>query len=325
MKRLHTLSVITLLAAAATTAWGQSIPATDKDKSALALRFAQANIAQYMVRDLGVTEATFELQVHRTASGRRFDITSPVMPLGEAGLGRFVAQGRMNAAGSIDLTLRCETAIGEFLGSGLMTFEIANGVIVGGRGDHLIAAGPIGGGPISGPPSPPPPGGGGQDFQDYHEYWGLLWVDDNGLPLAIPNRVKCREFTYNTRVISWACESNGGVLMPASNDLGFQLPTFGVSGAAFSASGQGSIDEATGNGVSIVHLSSLPACPWEVGIAEAWCPADYNGDGSADSDDVIAFFSDWDMGESCADTDRSGSTDSNDIIIFFTAWDSGGC
>ncbi|MDI1289338.1 MAG: hypothetical protein PSX37_05215 [bacterium] len=51
------------------------------------------------------------------------------------------------------------------------------------------------------------------------------------------------------------------------------------------------------------------------------CPGDWDNSGSADSDDIIAFFSDWDRGE--GDADGSGGTDSDDIIVFFASWETG--
>lgn len=55
------------------------------------------------------------------------------------------------------------------------------------------------------------------------------------------------------------------------------------------------------------------------------CAADYDASGSPDSDDIIAFFGDWDQGDSCADVDDSGGVDSDDILLFFGQWDMGGC
>ncbi len=51
------------------------------------------------------------------------------------------------------------------------------------------------------------------------------------------------------------------------------------------------------------------------------CPADWDNDGDADSDDVVAFFTAWDSGE--ADFDGDADTDSDDIIGFFSTWDAG--
>jgi len=55
------------------------------------------------------------------------------------------------------------------------------------------------------------------------------------------------------------------------------------------------------------------------------CAADFDASGSPDSDDIIAFFADWDSGENCADVDGSGGVDSDDIVLFFGQWDAGGC
>jgi hypothetical protein len=53
------------------------------------------------------------------------------------------------------------------------------------------------------------------------------------------------------------------------------------------------------------------------------CPADYNQDDGVDSDDVIAFFGDWDAGNSLADFNADGGVDADDVIAFFARWDAG--
>lgn len=53
------------------------------------------------------------------------------------------------------------------------------------------------------------------------------------------------------------------------------------------------------------------------------CVGDFNGDGSTDGDDVIAFFSAWDAGTATADVNRDDSVDGDDVIVFFAAWDAG--
>jgi hypothetical protein len=50
------------------------------------------------------------------------------------------------------------------------------------------------------------------------------------------------------------------------------------------------------------------------------CPADWDRSGGVDSDDVIAFFADWD--QSNADFNGDGGTDADDVIAFFSRWDS---
>lgn len=51
------------------------------------------------------------------------------------------------------------------------------------------------------------------------------------------------------------------------------------------------------------------------------CPADWDGDSSVDSNDIIAFFADWENGE--ADFDFDQDSDSDDLVMFFEYWDSG--
>ncbi len=51
------------------------------------------------------------------------------------------------------------------------------------------------------------------------------------------------------------------------------------------------------------------------------CPADWDGSGGIDGDDIGAFFADWQIGE--ADIDQSGGTDGDDITYFFERWQAG--
>lgn len=53
------------------------------------------------------------------------------------------------------------------------------------------------------------------------------------------------------------------------------------------------------------------------------CPADLNGDGGVDGDDVIAFFALWDVSDSGADFNGDGGVDGDDVIAFFGRWDNG--
>jgi hypothetical protein len=53
------------------------------------------------------------------------------------------------------------------------------------------------------------------------------------------------------------------------------------------------------------------------------CFSDYDCSGGVDGDDVIAFFADWDAGNSAADVDASGGVDGDDVIVFFAQWDVG--
>ncbi len=51
------------------------------------------------------------------------------------------------------------------------------------------------------------------------------------------------------------------------------------------------------------------------------CPADWDGSGGVDGDDIAAFFADWQVGN--ADIDNSGGTDGDDITFFFARWQAG--
>ncbi|HZW10467.1 MAG TPA: sulfatase-like hydrolase/transferase [Phycisphaerales bacterium] len=50
------------------------------------------------------------------------------------------------------------------------------------------------------------------------------------------------------------------------------------------------------------------------------CAADFNGDGAADTRDVVAFLRAWASGDSSADFDGDGSVDSRDVVAFLDAW-----
>ncbi len=72
---------------------------------------------------------------------------------------------------------------------------------------------------------------------------------------------------------------------------------------------------------TVLSLTCQDPCFWRT----TGCPADYDGDGDTDSDDIIAYFTDWDAGNNCADIDQDGGTDSDDLVGFFMVWDRGGC
>ncbi len=103
------------------------------------------------------------------------------------------------------------------------------------------------------------------------------------------------------------------------------LSSTGVEGTNASFGGRISDD---GQRVAFVSASALvtndtngfPDVYFHTAPSER-CPADWDGSTGVDSDDVVLFFSDWNLGE--ADVDHSGSTDSDDIVIFFVHWDVG--
>ena len=59
----------------------------------------------------------------------------------------------------------------------------------------------------------------------------------------------------------------------------------------------------------------------EAAIDACNCPADWDGSGGVDGDDIAAFFTDWQQGD--ADIDASGGTDGDDVAFFFLRWQAG--
>jgi hypothetical protein len=59
------------------------------------------------------------------------------------------------------------------------------------------------------------------------------------------------------------------------------------------------------------------------GLAPRVCPADFDCSGGVDSDDVILFFTLWDINDLAADFNGDDGVDADDVIAFFTRWDAG--
>jgi len=53
------------------------------------------------------------------------------------------------------------------------------------------------------------------------------------------------------------------------------------------------------------------------------CPADFNGDGTVNTLDVLAFLNAWAAGDSSADFDDNGAIDTRDVLAFLNAWTAG--
>lgn len=53
------------------------------------------------------------------------------------------------------------------------------------------------------------------------------------------------------------------------------------------------------------------------------CPADFNGDGEANSRDVLAFLNAWNASDPRADCDGSGTIDTRDVTCFLNLWTAG--
>lgn len=59
-----------------------------------------------------------------------------------------------------------------------------------------------------------------------------------------------------------------------------------------------------------------------VGVDES-CAADFNGDGSANTQDVLAFLNAWVAGEDSADINEDGSVNTLDVLAFLNLWAAG--
>jgi hypothetical protein len=53
------------------------------------------------------------------------------------------------------------------------------------------------------------------------------------------------------------------------------------------------------------------------------CPADFNGDGDVNTEDVIAFLNAWNHGDPRTDSNGDGHIDSQDVIAFLNGWNAG--
>lgn len=76
-----------------------------------------------------------------------------------------------------------------------------------------------------------------------------------------------------------------------------------------------------GNTASVDEAYNVALYMGNVTLPTQPCPADWDGSGGVDGDDVIAFFSEWDLGN--ADFNQDGGTDGDDVIGFFSFWDTG--
>ena len=57
--------------------------------------------------------------------------------------------------------------------------------------------------------------------------------------------------------------------------------------------------------------------------ADGACVADWNGDGSVNTQDVLAFLNDWSAGNAAADINGDGSVNTQDVLMFLNAWATG--
>jgi hypothetical protein len=53
------------------------------------------------------------------------------------------------------------------------------------------------------------------------------------------------------------------------------------------------------------------------------CPADFNGDGSVNTLDVLAFLNSWNAGDAAGDFNGDGVNNTLDVLAFLNAWNAG--
>jgi hypothetical protein len=53
------------------------------------------------------------------------------------------------------------------------------------------------------------------------------------------------------------------------------------------------------------------------------CVADFNGDGSVNTQDVLAFLNAWNAGDGSADVNGDGSVNTQDVLLFLNLWNTG--
>lgn len=53
------------------------------------------------------------------------------------------------------------------------------------------------------------------------------------------------------------------------------------------------------------------------------CIADFNGDGSVNTQDVLAFLNAWTAGDPSADVNGDGSVNTQDVLAFLNLWNAG--
>jgi len=146
-------------------------------------------------------------------------------------------------------------------------------------------------------------------------------VGSFGLPLAratsAAGAVVVGDWGFSGSAFVWKSDQGFRFLQDVATDV------YGLNLAGWQ------LDSATGisdDGRTIVGRGTNPF-GWEEGFViflgdlPVGCPADWDGDDDIDSDDIVAFFGDWEFGQ--GDFDGDDDTDSDDVIGFFTSWDTG--
>ncbi len=132
--------------------------------------------------------------------------------------------------------------------------------------------------------------------------------------------------SVNTQMFTPALSVFAGGTCPAAAPLGCDDSGSGQLSLAVSAGHTyilrlGALGSGAGSG--LLSLACMgPAdepCGWRANA----CPADFNGDGRVDADDIVAYFADFNREDRCADLDDDGEVGPADAAAFFFGWDRG--
>ena len=85
--------------------------------------------------------------------------------------------------------------------------------------------------------------------------------------------------------------------------------------------------------IAIDRGASGPDNTYGAGFVDAWaavqaaadmaCQADFNGDGTVNTVDVLAFLNAWNAGDSSADMNGDGTVNTLDVLVFLNTWNAG--
>jgi hypothetical protein len=124
------------------------------------------------------------------------------------------------------------------------------------------------------------------------------------------------ELDYGAVTLDGAAPDEVIELERQSTDMGWEVDTLFV----FTVSGNADTYVFTAPTVE-AHLS-LDRVAVDT-LAGSACAADFNGDGSVDTRDVIAFLNAWSAGDDSADSNGDGVVDTRDVILFLNLWTAG--
>jgi len=120
------------------------------------------------------------------------------------------------------------------------------------------------------------------------------------------------------------CDSAGNLIPLAFKNPDGSTATFAAGVGAYDFSWDAANERLAvsdfANRLVYIFAATPPTVPcWPV------CAGDFDGDDDFDSDDVTAFFTEFDAGGGCADADGDEDSDSDDVIEFFRTWEAGSC